>query len=271
MEKKISRVAIVSDEFNEKAMKRFVGLCDSLVAMMRAEVITDLDSGLQAPPDLIVVLGGDGFMLKTINKYWGLKAPFLGINFGRKGFLLNEDRQNIVSMIAKGKYKVYKLPLLKVSAFSADGIFCADVSANDIYLKMLTSQAVRLEIKINDSYIPEIMGDGLVVSTALGSTAYNLSAGGAIVHPSLPVICVTSINEIFPQRMPPMVLSLDTAVSIKVIEPKKRRVRITSGEPFSLDDVISAKIENSGCTFSLALLKGEDDFLERIIEKVIKS
>src|SRR3989338_3579505 len=269
MKKKVSRVAIVFHDANEKAMERFTGLCISLVGM-GIEIVAHLDFGPQAPPDLIVVLGGDGFMLKTINKYWGLNVPFLGINFGRKGFLLNKDRLNIASMIAGGKYKVYKFPLLKVSAFSVDGIFCADVSANDIYLKMITSQAIRLEVKINDSYFPEIMGDGLVVSTALGSTAYNLSAGGAIVHPSLPVICVTSINEIFPQRMAPMVLPLDTAVSIKVIESKKRRARITSGEPFSFDDVISAKIENSGCVFSLALLKGEDNFLERIIEKVIK-
>lgn len=264
------RIAIIFDEFNERAMKRFAELTN-LFSAMGTEVVADLDSVLRTPPDLIVALGGDGFMLKTINKYWDLQAPFLGINFGRKGFLLNKDTDNIAEMIVRGEYKDFKFPLLKVSAFLTGGTFCAEVSANDIYLKMLASQAIRLEIKINDLCLPEIMGDGLVVSTALGSTAYNLSAGGSAIHPLLPVICVKSINEIFPQRLPALVLPLDTEVAIRVIEPKKRRVRVTSGEPFSFDDATFVKIEYSGYTFSLAFLNGEEDFSKRIIEKVIKS
>lgn len=261
----IKKVAVVFDDFNRKAVMRITELCNALTAM-GAGVVSDADI---MSAEVILVLGGDGFMLKTINRYYGLNVPFLGINFGRKGFLLNNDRNNIVEMIMLGKYKISQFPLLKVSAFLSDGTFQEQVSANDIYTERLTPQCVRLGIKINDLDICEIMADGLAASMPLGSTAYNLSTGGSVVHPALPAICLSSINEVWPKRLPPLVLPLDTKISIEVIEAQKRKARVTSGEVFSFEDVSHVVIENSGQAFFLVLLDGED-FLKSVRDKLIR-
>lgn len=269
MTKKVESVLLLADRFNPKA----IGYEKELKSLLSAENIAAevtpyvyvLDS-----VDLIVVLGGDGFMLKTINSLYKFNKPFLGINFGsRRGFLLNNQRENVVDLIKKGRFTLLKSPLLHVRAISGRVAY-ENVSANDICVERQVPQCAKLNIKIDGiSAGKEVMADGLVVSTALGSTAYNLSAGGSVVHPLSEVLCVNALYEIWPRTFPPLVLPWDITVKIQVLEPEKRKVRVTSGEMFSYENITEAVIKKYDKSFLLVMLEGED-FLRRISQKIMK-
>lgn len=222
--------------------------------------------------DLIIAMGGDGTILRAINQYWDteFKKLFLGLNFGGKGFLLNNFREDVVDLIAEQRYQIFEFPFLEVKAIKKDGTIVENISANDIYLERITPQCSKLNVWIDGRLAgKEMMADGIVISTALGSTAYNLSAGGSVVHPLIPVICIRSLYENWPPQLPPLVFPEETLVEIEALEPEKRKVRVTSGELFTCEDIVKATIKKSNYNFSLVILEGEN-FTERLIEKIMK-
>ncbi|MEK7503555.1 MAG: hypothetical protein AAB577_01070 [Patescibacteria group bacterium] len=269
--KKINNVLIVCDKLKPNAVAYLDGLKTSL-EQAKIGFTEKGYVGLMDFVDMIVVLGGDGFMSETINGCLNFHKPFLGINFGTiRGFLLNDNRPDIANLLAQGRYEIFKLPLLHVDAVSADGILYENDSEGNIYVERSTSQCAKFNIKIDGvDFGKEIMADGLVVSTSLGSSAYFLSAGGAAMHPLLPVMGIRSICEIWPPTLPPLVLSLDAKIEIEILQPQKRKVRATSGELFTYENVVQVVVGKSPDKFFyLALLEGES-FLKTISKKILR-
>jgi len=268
--KKVDNVLIVCDKSNPRAVA-YLDELKSCLELAKIGFIEKLHVCLMESVDMIVVLGGDGFMSKTINGYYIYRKPFLGINFGtRRGFLLNDCRPDMAGLLAQGRYEVFEFPLLRIDATKSDGTTAVHNDVNNIYVERTTPQCVKLNVNMNGvNFGREIMADGLLVSSALGSSAYFLSAGGAAIHPLLPVMGIRSLHELWPPVIPPLVLSLDTKIEIEILESQKRKARATSGELFSCENIVRAVIQKSQDRFYLVLPEGES-FLKNISNKILR-
>lgn len=219
--------------------------------------------------DMFIVIGGDGKMLGSINGYQHFRKPFFGINFGHKGFLMNNKKDDPINFLKGGEFNVFSFPLLELSVATKRGLF-KDCAVNDVYVKPLRpAGSCKLGISINGkTCVKDMLGDGIIVSTALGSTAYNLAAGGSAVMARVKAISFTPNNVHTPVQIKPVILPLDTVISVEVLEAGTRRViAICDGREYP--DAKSIIIKNSRKRFKLALLEGEN-FIERLFSKIMK-
>ncbi len=146
--------------------------------------------------ELIVCIGGDGSFLETLHKYDFPDIPFVGINTGHLGFFQELHPDGLDEFIFKYKQNRYEIQLLKtVKAVvtTTGGQRFEYKGLNEILIKGVMSRAIHLNISIGDSFIERFSGDGILVSTPAGSTAYNYSLGGSIVDPRLHLLQVAPI------------------------------------------------------------------------------
>ncbi len=145
--------------------------------------------------ELIICIGGDGSFLQTLRKYGFPDIPFIGINTGHLGFfqeLHPDGLDEFIFRYKQGKYEIQHLKTVKAVVTSGTGRF-EYMGLNEILIRGEASRAVHLNISIGDSFIERFSGDGILVSTPAGSTAYNYSLGGSIVDPRLNLLQVTPI------------------------------------------------------------------------------
>jgi NAD+ kinase len=150
----------------------------------------------EARADLVVVLGGDGTLLAVARKAAG-GPPILGVNLGRLGFLTEVQRNGLYPALVEvlaGRYAVEPRSLFDVELLRYDGTRAQFRALNDVVIaKSALSRVIELHLSVDGRHVAQYRADGLVVSTPTGSTAYNLSAGGPILHPLLPVAVITPI------------------------------------------------------------------------------
>jgi NAD+ kinase len=148
------------------------------------------------PCDLVVVLGGDGTILSVARRYAG-GPPIIGVNLGYLGYLTEIPREDLYPTlieILSGRYETEERMLLEVRLDRASGGGLDFLALNDVVLaKTALSRVIQLHLSVDGQFVSRYRADGLVVSTPTGSTAYNLSAGGPILHPQLPVTVLTPI------------------------------------------------------------------------------
>ncbi|MDD3169783.1 MAG: NAD(+)/NADH kinase [Eubacteriales bacterium] len=145
--------------------------------------------------ELVVCIGGDGSFLETLHKFNFPDIPFIGINTGHLGFFQELHPNELDEFIFKykqGKYEIQHLKTVKAVVTSGDERF-EYKGLNEILIKGEMSRAVHLNISIGESFIERFSGDGILVSTPAGSTAYNYSLGGSIVDPRLNLLQVAPI------------------------------------------------------------------------------
>lgn len=148
--------------------------------------------------ELIICVGGDGAFLKAIHKCNFPATPFIGINTGHLGFFqeISPDELDIfIENYKQGKYRLQPLSTVKATV-TADGKTIEHVGLNEIVIKSSGSRSIHLNISIGGSFIERFSGDGILVATPAGSTAYNYSLGGSIVDPRLNLLQVTPIAPI---------------------------------------------------------------------------
>lgn len=171
----------------------------------------------------IIVIGGDGFMLQSLKKYQKYDKPFYGINTGNQGFLLNKnDNGCILSKIEKST---------SVNLFSLEAKIKTKnkikkiIAINEISIFRDSKQTTKLEIQINkNKKIKQLVGDGILVATPAGSTAYNLSAKGPILNLNSHYLAVTPISPFKPRDWHGEVISNKSIIVVKNLDPKKRPV-----------------------------------------------
>ncbi|MBN9543293.1 MAG: NAD kinase [Alphaproteobacteria bacterium] len=227
---------------------------------------TNLDDA--KPGDLILVLGGDGFMLRTLHNYMGYGFKFYGINTGTVGFLLNEYTDNIIEKIQTAELST--LHPLKLRAKDQSGMIHEKVAINEVSLFRQTNQSAKLEVHINQKLkIPEISGDGVIIATPAGSSAYNFSAGGPIMPIESNLIALTAINAYYPKRWKSALLPINSVIDISVLENSKRPVNV-SADFFEIHNVVSVNIQQEQ-RISIDLLFDHDHNLEdRLINEQFK-
>jgi NAD+ kinase len=174
--------------------------------------------------DVIVALGGDGFMLQTLHRYMTSGKPIYGMHRGTVGFLMNEFRvDNLRERLAAAHDTVIHPLLMK--ATDAAGNQHEFHAFNEVSLFRQTYQAARLRILIDGAErLPELVADGILVATPAGSTAYNLSAQGPIIPINASLMALTPISPFRPRRWRGALLPDSARVTVEVLEADKRPV-----------------------------------------------
>ena len=174
--------------------------------------------------NIIVVIGGDGFMLQTLKKYENLKKPFYGMNKGNFGFLMNNyKKNNLINFIKKSK-KITISPL-QMLAFTNKKKKRVAIAVNEISMLRQSRQTAYLKIKINGKIvIKKLISDGVLVSSPAGSTGYNLSVHGPILSLNSGKLAITPISPFRPRRWKGLVVSQNANIVISNIGQLKRPV-----------------------------------------------
>jgi len=202
--------------------------------------------------DLVIVIGGDGTMLGVARSVVDANIPLVGINQGRFGFLadLNIDSMlKNVELILKGDFLEDKRILLQADIIRSKAKIYDSFALNDVVVKS-SLRLIELEVYIDNKFVHRQRSDGIITSTPTGATAYALSAGGPILHPSLDAISIVPIN---PHTLSnrPIAVNGNSSIEIKIIHLDDAYVSIDGQIKFPLDlrDVI--KIQKSKQTVSI--------------------
>ena len=174
--------------------------------------------------NVIIVLGGDGFMLDTLKKFQKYNKPFYGINTGAFGFLMNKyNNQNLEKIISKTK--LISISPLQMKVLTIYGKTFSAIAVNEISLLRQSRQTASLQIKNkNKILIKKLVCDGVLVSTPAGSTAYNLSVSGPILSLNSKKLAVTAISPFRPRRWKGKIVSSSSIIKIKNLNIQKRSV-----------------------------------------------
>lgn len=176
--------------------------------------------------DFISVVGGDGAMLRSIREHWRARLPFFGINAGHLGFLLNAPEQVNARPFPPSDVIFRQLPMLFLEFEDEDGQKRMAHGFNDAWLERATSQSAWLEITVNNvRRIPKLVSDGALVATAAGSTAYARSMGASPLLADTPAWLLVGSNVLEPAHWRSALLSPDTTVEIRSLDPKNRPVQ----------------------------------------------
>tara|TARA_B100000029_G_scaffold150235_1_gene145483 strand:- start:4 stop:774 length:771 start_codon:yes stop_codon:yes gene_type:complete len=183
-----------------------------------------INSYLPKKSNLIVVVGGDGFMLQTLKKFYKLKKPFYGINSGSYGFLMNKfSTKNTIKNILKSK--LISINPLEMTVKNKLGKIKKSIAINEVSILRQSRQAASLSI-LNGSkkIIKKLVSDGVLISTPAGSTAYNLSVHGPILNLDSKKLSISPISPFRPRRWRGKIISYKSNILIKNLNPKKRPI-----------------------------------------------
>ncbi len=204
----------------------------------------DLDH-ICTPVDIVLMLGGDGFALTCIHKYIHFNPMFYGINYGTIGFLMNSkditENKNFKDLILYNSQE-FTINPLKAEIIDIDNKEHHLMAINEVTLLRQTSQTAKFKISVNGvSQMPQMMGDGVLVSTPIGSTAYNFSVDGPILPINCNLLAVTPISAFRPRYWRGAMLENNSVINIEVLEYLKRPVGLTA-DFNAIDNVIKVEI-----------------------------
>ena len=220
--------------------------------------------------DLIIVIGGDGFMLNSLKKYYKLKKPFYGINSGTYGFLMNKfSREKIFKNIHQSK--LVKINPLKMTVKTKKNIIKKSIAINEISILRQSRQAASLSIfNGKNKIIKKLVSDGVIVSTPAGSTAYNMSVHGPILDLNSKKIAISPISPFRPRRWKGKITSDKSKIIIENLNLKKRPISAVA-DNHEVRNAKLVKIEtNKKITFNLLYDKNSSLYKKNQIEKIRK-
>jgi len=242
------RVAVVADE----AAAARLG---AVVAVPRKELFRR--------SDCLIVLGGDGTLLSVVPFAAGRPVPVLGINVGRLGFLTDtppEEALGAVDALLRGRYETEARLMLRAEVIRGGRRLSAHQALNDVVInKSVLARIIELETRVDGKYLCTYKGDGLIVATPTGSTAYSLSAGGPIVEPGVGVML---LSPICPHTLTnrPMVLDDDAQVEVVLRSNEDVAVTLDGREGVTLLDGDLVRIRRCANRVTLARVSGRTYF-----------
>ena len=219
------------------------------------------------PPDsadVIVALGGDGFMLQTLHAFMNTGKPIYGMNCGSVGFLMNDfNEEGLPDRIARATVsQVHPLAML---ATDATGARHKAYAINEVSLLRQSYQAAKLRIDIDGTTrLEELICDGLLVATAAGSTAYNLSAHGPILPIYAPLLALTPISAFRPRTWRGALLPDRVTVTITALEADKRPISAVA-DNVEFRSVVEVRVRQDKQATSLILFDPDHSWDERIL------
>jgi NAD+ kinase len=213
------------------------------------------DERFAAESDLIVVLGGDGTMISTARLVGDSDALVLGINYGSLGYLTDfriEEMFPALEAIFDGEYEIDRRVMLHAEHWRGEEMLATGRVLNDVVInKAALARIIEIEVSLNGLFVNSFRADGLIVSTPTGSTAYNLSAGGPIIYPSMNAVVLTPICP-FTLTNRPIVVPDDAVIELKLEKENEGVVLTLDGQigyTMQADDRV--RIRKSRTTFNL--------------------
>jgi NAD+ kinase len=214
--------------------------------------------------DLILVLGGDGTMIATARMLNDCEVPVIGVNYGGLGYLAEfriEELFTALESILAGDYKLEKRVMLAVELRRSDELVTKNRVLNDVVMnKSALARIIHIETYLNDQFVNSFRADGLIVSTPTGSTAYNLSAGGPIIFPTMNTVVITPICP-FTLSNRPIVVPDDSVIEVRLMTEKEDVALTLDGQvgfPIQAHDRVI--IRKSNTTFNLVQPKNRNYF-----------
>ncbi len=246
--------------------------------LFNADADTSLLCAKASLCDAILILGGDGTMIGLARKLWRTGIPLAGMNFGRVGFLNELPKsgwESSLSNLIQGKWQIERHMALcwkvlkqtgSVFETTAEGIAVNDV----VTAHGIVARTVSLEVQIDDVLFSTLCGDGIIIGTPLGSTAYTASAGGPLAMPSLSAMLITPVCP-FSGGFSPLVLPVTSQIRLKACRPNSDVVISIDGQEdhkLAFGDVL----EVCGMADGLHMLVSEGNwYLKRLISRGIIS
>ena len=213
--------------------------------------------------DVIVALGGDGYMLHLFHELIDINKPIFGMNLGTVGFLLNQyDTVDLPERVKKAI--PFQLHPLKMETITVDGKKTEAIAFNEVSLLRETRQAAKIKIYIDEKLrLEELVCDGVLLSTPAGSTAYNLSAHGPIIPKHANILAVTPISAFRPRRWRGALLSQSAKVVFEACDPSKRPVSAVA-DTIEVRNIKTVSVKQD-TTYSKKLLFDREHTLEERI------
>ena len=217
-----------------------------------------------ADAEVVVALGGDGFLLQTLRDTMGTGKRVYGMNRGTIGFLMNEFREDgLVERIAAAVPE--KIRPLEMIATSESGEIATALAINEVSIFRQSYQAAKVRISVDGKLrIEELICDGLMVATPAGSTAYNLSAHGPILPLDAPLLALTAVSPFRPRRWRGALLSNQAVVRFDILEGRKRPVNAVADHT-EIKSVASVTIRESRSATATLLFDPSHSWNERIL------
>lgn len=227
----------------------------------------DLDKSI----DMMITIGGDGTLLRSITYIRDLGIPIIGINTGRLGFLatLNQELLNIeLKKVLKGEFDVKERSLLEVSVDDNDNFSDFNFALNEVSVgRKNTTSMIEIKTTLDGEYLNTYWADGLIVSTPTGSTGYSLSCGGPIMTPSSQTF---SITPIAPHNLNarPLVISDEIKIQLSVEGREKSHLLSLDSQIISLKNNVKIKIKKANYKIKLASINN-NSFYKTLRNKLL--
>lgn len=219
--------------------------------------------------EVIIVLGGDGMMLQTVNTFLNSDKPIYGMNKGTVGFLMNEySLDDLPGRVAQAvSTSIYPLSMTCVDM---DGKTHSALALNEVSLFRQSYQAAKLKVLIDGvERLQELVCDGVLVATPQGSTAYNFSAQGPIIPLRAPLLALTPISPFRPRRWNGALLPNQSHVTIEIMEPEKRPVNAVADHS-EVKSVREVKIHEDQSRSGIIMFDASHSWEERILDEQFK-
>ncbi|WP_274629542.1 NAD kinase [Arvimicrobium flavum] len=217
-----------------------------------------------AEADIVVALGGDGFLLQTLRETMGTGKRVFGMNRGTIGFLMNEFRED--GLLERLKATVHEtIRPLEMETTSEDGTVSTALAINEVSLFRQSYQAAKVRVTVDDQVrMEELICDGVMVATPAGSTAYNLSAHGPILPLDAPLLALTPVSPFRPRRWRGALLSNKAVVRFDILEGRKRPVNAVADHT-EIKSVTSVSVRESRDGTATLLFDPSHSWNERIL------
>lgn len=257
------RLACLADESSPKAMEAYQELSKQYDFVDKRYI--------RGQSDMVIVLGGDGFMLQVLHKYMTARnLSFYGMNCGTVGFLMNSYNPDQLEERLQMSRPVELRPL-RMFVETTKGKQVELLALNEVALLRSSRQAARIRVTVDHVVrIREMVSDGLLVSTPAGSSAYNFSAGGPIIPLNANIVALTPISPFRPRRWKGALLPHKSSIFLEILNPEKRPVNAVA-DFTEVKDVASVLIAEQDDTCLTVQFDPDHDLEERMIKEQFMS
>ncbi len=219
-------------------------------------------------PEKVIVVGGDGTLLRTVMRLGNPSTVVMGVRAGKRGFLLDVEQYEVEARVkdfVEGRYVVVEHGRLQPLVFDKEH----HCSLNDVVLVGKNAKMVRLSVYLDGEKALNIDGDGVIVATTLGSTAYSLSAGGPIIDPRLDAVVITPLNPI-QLHLRPLVVPTSYTIEVEVSPGSNDLSIVIDGQEYydlGVGDVVS--IRRCPWPARIARFRWWEEFYERLYARLL--
>lgn len=224
----------------------------------------------------IVIVGGDGSILRVVSSLSQQNPPpILGVNIGSIGFLDESNERTIFKDLAEVLNENYTLEICsKITPFivkNSEEIRLSNALNEVLIVSSKSSKVLQVSIKINNVFLNRSYLDGVIISTPTGSTAYNLSAGGAIVNPDLEIMQITPLNSFAGSGLKPIIVKIDSVIEIQVLRPRLDAKIVIDGQRTIKKIAPNTKIRIRKANSQVKFIRFDKSYYSRLRKKILST